>query len=301
MKDIRISASELINKNRFALPQKASDFANYSFWYYTSLHTANLILKDKSIYVSNILKMNDLDEIDMHKEDKELVHCLCFCNSNTEKIPMWYLYSGITGKGVSFGITPATMIKLLSTITTIETVDGKKTLKKGEDFDLEYGWIYYRKKDSPSKILYKRQWYLIEDNNDDIFKRNNFFIKSYPWEYEKEFRIVFHNKTGIAYEQLVVNISEIYDKLKIKLAPEISSEEFIDLLPTLDGFQNFFSHIPLHSDLGINMNLCKRNIDSFIDYIASESKKEKNAQDIDLKRICNALGKNCAYKQSCDC
>ncbi len=283
MEDIVISSNKLKEKNAFELPTKASDFANYTFWYYTSLSTANDILNSKSIYVSNIANMNDVDEINIHKATKDLVHCLCFCNSNTEKIPMWYLYAGITGKGVSIGLTPATMLMFIKSIETLTTTDGKTVLYKGKDFDIEYGWVFYRKTDNKTKVLYKRKWYHLE--NQETFEKDNYFIKSYPWEYEKEFRIVIHNKTNTKYDILVVSIAEIFEKLRIKLAPEITTEEFNELLPSLSGFKQFFSSTLQSSDLSINMNLCKRNYMGFVNFIDTELRRETKNQQLSTEEL----------------
>ena len=91
MEDIKITSSKLKALNDFSLSQKSSDIIKANCWYYTSLDTANLILKNKEVWISSIKNMNDRDESDLHKSDGEMIHCFCFCNSNSEKIPMWYL------------------------------------------------------------------------------------------------------------------------------------------------------------------------------------------------------------------
>lgn len=293
MKDIKITSKDLLKMNSFELPQRATEFSKYSFWYYTSLNTADLILLNKSIYISNIKQMNDVDETNIHQSDNELVHCLCMCNSNTEKIPMWYLYSGITGKGASIGFTPSVLIQLIKSIKTVTTVDGKKVLNKGADFDIEYGWIYYRKGDQKSQVMYKRKWYSISDP--ETFEDKNYFLKSYPWEYEKEFRIVIKNKTKEKYDKLVIDVSSVYSKLKVKLAPEISPEGFLELLPSLSGFNAFFTQKVLHSDLKVNMDLCKRNFECFLEYIETDMKTK---HEIDASKICAVIKPVCGITRS---
>ena len=287
MKDISITSKELMEKNASCFPMRASEFSTSSFWYYTSLSTADLILKNKCIYVSNINEMNDLDEADLHDTNKDFVHCLCFCNSNTEKIPMWYLYAGIAGKGVSIGITPSVMLSFIGSIHSVATTDGKTILERDKDFDIEWGWIFYRKKENTSQVMYRRQWYSLTDPQN--FEYENYYIKSYPWEYEKEFRIVFHNNTSIPHKQLVVDISSIYEKIKIKLAPELSGSLFRDSLPGLVGFTEYLAAIPAKSDLKINMNLCKRNYKGFLDYVKSNIKKKKEDRDVNVEEICKII------------
>lgn len=61
-----------------------------------------------------------------------------------------------------------------------------------KDFALEYGWVYYL---GDKYISYRNHLYerCQEDNYDAIqeFINDNYFVKEYEWNYEKEFRIVF--------------------------------------------------------------------------------------------------------------
>ncbi len=257
-----------------------------NFWYYTSFDTANKILESKRIYIRNIADMNDNDESEMHKQDSGFIHCLCLCNSNTEKIPMWYLYAGITGKGVSLGFTRTALLDLIDSITEVTTPDKSVVLKRGADFEIYYGWIFYRKTDDLSKVMYRRKWYSLSEVNE--FEKDNYFIKSYPWEYEKEFRIVIYNKTGKQYPQLAIKINdEVYKKLRIKFAPEFSKENEIDFILQSTGFKNFIGESLKKSTLGINMDLCKRNYQSFLDYINWGLKNEND--DIETEKICKMI------------
>ena len=289
MEQIKISSEELKKSNQLSLPCKAKDFSNYSFWYYTNLHTADLILKNKCVYISNLSLMNDIDEAELHCKNKEFVHCFCLCNSDTEKIPMWYLYAGITGQGVSLGFSPSTMLDFISSIKTVTTPDQTVVLTKDVDFDLDYGWVFYRKKEAPSQVMFKRKWYSLRDP--EKFEDNNFFIKSYPWEYEKEFKIIIRNKTDQKYDRLVLNISDVYKKIKIKLAPELSNEHFANSISTLNGFWEFLIQTPQKSKLSINMNLCKRNFFGFLNYI-----KDNSNNDIEYDKICEAISQYCKNK-----
>lgn len=271
MANIKIDSVNLKSQNTFELSKKSLKISNYDFWHYTSLDAVNKILKENEILISNINGMNDNEEKRIHRDNLNDTFCLCFCNSNTEKIPLWYLYSGISGRGAAIGLTPATMTSLISSVDCIKAYKDKNykdddKLEKGEDFDIEYGWVYYRKSKSKSQILYKMKWYSLNDCEN--FEKDNYFIKSYPWEYEKEFRIIIHNKTSQRYEKLGINIKNIYEKLKIKLAPEISSEDSLSLLKQYEEIKNFsFKKTLLKSDLDIKMDLCKRNVDNFLEYI----------------------------------
>ena len=69
----------------------------------------------------------------------------------------------------------------------------------------------------------------IVDNPEQFFPQN-YFIKDYPWEYEKEFRIVLINRTGRYIEKIKIDIPEEFRKskrrkLKIRLGPEVSNDK----------------------------------------------------------------------------
>lgn len=196
-KNITITSEELRNKNAVDTNGKVKDFSKSRFWYYTTMTTASYILQSHTFWVRSIEHMNDKAEAELHGSDKNIIHALCFCNSDSEKIPMWYLYSGISGKGVSIGFTPGSLLGIIKTIDTVRGVTNEGEsyeIKRGKDFDVEAGWIYYRK--TESLINYKRKWYQLSDLEND-FEKGNCFIKDYPWEYEKEFRIFFKIKRDL--------------------------------------------------------------------------------------------------------
>lgn len=75
--------------------------------------------------------------------------------------------------------------------------------------------------------------------NPEEFLQKNYFIKDYPWEYEKEFRIVLINKTGRHIEKIKIDLPENFRrlknrKLKICLGPEISNDQ-----PDSNGITDF--------------------------------------------------------------
>ena len=76
--------------------------------------------------------MNDLHEVELHNDEKDNIFVQCFCNSPNEKIPMWYLYGGITGKGASIGFTPGVMqayIKSINHVTELIAEEGMEPKK----------------------------------------------------------------------------------------------------------------------------------------------------------------------------
>lgn len=282
-----ISSKELLSQNAIPLPKYAKDFSHYSFWQYTRLESADLILASKSFRISNLNGMNDLDEAKQHETDRHRVFALCFCNSDTEKIPMWYLYSGIAGKGAAIGFTPAKMLKWIQSITEVRGVKaGQKKnegdiLTVGKDVQFEYGWVYYQKPQEPKNIYYRNEWYRIDDVA--TFQNGNYFIKYYPWEYEREYRLVFHTKQS--YDAIFVDIPEkINDSVKVKLAPELTQQQFnkVKNLACIGP-----THTPAYSDLKIRMNLFSRNRPAIIEYLTDELSSANS--EIEADKICNAI------------
>ena len=289
MDNKHISANELKNMNPCVIPERAQGIFNKSFWYYTRLSTADLILDGKTFWVSNICDMNDLDELELHKREKEKIYALCFCNSESEKIPMWYLYSGIAGKGAALGLTPGSMLTFLRSLDEVTGVkeDGTRDehLRIGKDIELHFGWVYYQKQQEPNHILYRNKWYGVSDISS--FKKGNYFIKNYPWEYEKEFRLVFINRTKTTYKRLIVSIPDKLDnKIKLRLAPELKTSEL-----KKNKQLKYFSKIPetelMLSKLKIQMNLFNRNKESFAEYLNEEFAKKR--PDITSEMLCKLI------------
>ncbi len=289
MNEDPVSASDLKNKNPSSIPGRAQGVFNKSFWYYTRLSTADKILNGKSFWARNIGIMNDLDELELHKREKDKIHALCFCNSESEKIPMWYLYSGIAGKGAALGLTPGSMLAFLRSLEEVtgEKEDGTKDehLKIGKDIELRFGWVFYRKQQEPNHILYRNKWYKISDVSD--FTKDNYFIKNYPWEYEKEFRLVFINRTKAIYDHLIINIPDsLYNKIKLRLAPELKLSElkknkelvYIKKIPESELVQ---------SKLRIKMNLFSLNRESLTEYLNEEI--TKRPPDITPEMLCQMV------------
>ena len=286
---IKIDAKQMKSKNNWGLDTQAKDFSKYDFWHYTSLETADKIIDGLSFHCSNLDQMNDLHEAERHRNYGEFIHALCFCNSNTEKIPMWYLYAGMSGNGASIGITPGEMQKFIKKITTVKGCrdgeDGKETqdeLLIDRDFDLEYGWIFYEtshaEEATSTKIRYRSEWFRLEDVRS--FEKDNYFIKDYPWEYEREFRILFKNKTSIPYKKIIVNFTkEQAKRMKLMLAPELSKDGLKTKHPQLYASANEKLKSIKESELYIKMDLVNRNRKEILENIRSIVDTPQNAEN----------------------
>ena len=254
------------------LRSKAKDLGK-SFYHYTQAQTVKKILQADSIgnhffFVRNISGMNDLNEAKLHEKNGNKIHSFCTCCSKHEKIPLWYLYSGICGNGARLGFSPGRMLRFLQSISVVYPVENGQVnyalpLHKGEDFQLHCGWVYYLL-DGNNRVAYRNKTYAIPPVDKDVLQKC-FFVKDYPWEYEQEFRIVIQNKTAHVYDQIAIPIPEdIISKLEIMSAPEQpftskEKEEFEALGIRPDKIKE--------STLGIHMNLLRNNRESILDQL----------------------------------
>ena len=236
MVDKKIYTAEEIfalNQTDQIMRSKARDI-DKNFYHYTTVDSVNKILSSDGfgnhfIFVRNIATMNDLNEAELHKSDGNRIHSFCTCCTKHEKIPLWYLYSGICGNGARLGFTPGKMIKFLNSIKIVYPVENGKanysnTLKINEDFELFCGWVYYLM-DGNNRVMHKNTFYAVEEMDEETIKRS-FFIKNYPWEYEREFRIIIINKTDTVFERIALTLpSELIPTLEIMSAPEYTFTE----------------------------------------------------------------------------
>ena len=258
MPNIKINSEYLLKGNYVDVNAKTKEFSNCDFWHYAKTTTINSILETGKIWINSFDKMNDLNEAELHSNVKSNVFALCFCNTNSEKIPMWYLYAGICGRGMRMGMTPSKMLSFIKSIDEIYPVENEcvsdTPIKIGTGFSMNCGWIYYRK--NRGTIKHKGKWYDVDENDYDKFEKDNYFIKDYPWEYEKEFRIVFENKSGRHIDRIAVNVPQsIINGLKLSFAPEADYEDIMHM----DGFREYLNNKIGKSNLMIKMDLLSRN------------------------------------------
>lgn len=261
-----------LNQTDKILKSKAKEI-DKNFYHYTKLNAVDDILfgdenNNKFFFVRNIDSMNDVDEKELHKKNAKKIHSFCTCCTKYEKIPLWYLYSGISGKGARIGFTPGKMIKFLNSITCVYPVNDNKVdyvhpLKIEKDFELKCGWVYYLMGGN-THVIHKNKLYKIEIPKRKILE-NNFFVKKYPWKYECEFRIVFLNKTNEVFEKIAIPIPEnIIPTLEIMSGPENKFTEKDKIQYISYGIKR---EKIKDSDLKIKMDLFKNNKNNIISEI----------------------------------
>jgi hypothetical protein len=305
METILKTADQMKQLNKVDLKDKKR-FGSSSFCHYTKVNSLDSILQSEAIWVSKLTQMNDLNEKKRYeKMGLDSFFGLCFCNSDSEKIPMWYLYAGISGNGARIRLTPAKLKWFLDSIKVVYPVYSgtaqPKELQINRDCVMKIGWVFYTKKDRSNTVKYKNKWYNVQREcvgeasvNQEIlseeyknFEKNNYFIKDYPWEYEKEFRIIFDfskykEKHGcVDFDKISVPIN-IKD-FKLMLAPEIKNLENVFTMP---GFKKFIRNSIEQSGLSISMGLLGKDVDGIItsleDALEHSDQKERFLQKLNL-------------------
>lgn len=262
-------------------------YRTHTFLHYTSAYNAQQILKNESFLFSNMKNMNDKDEESEYGKDAKKVFSLCFVDgkdgTDNEKIPLWYLYSGISGDGVSLGLTSKKMLDWINGIEEVKVLDQDRQetgriLKRDVDFYLDYGWVYYLKKNGTVKLRNGKG--SINDSKLKFRYRDNpknMFVKAYPWEYENEFRIVI--RTNEEFERLKVTLpEEIQKAFQITFAPEAHKNESKN-----QEAANYLKKgwKTKNSGLDISMGLCGRNIGNFTDFISQCADTGYRSKDLD--------------------
>ncbi len=308
-----ISANELRDLNIIGTnSDNKGSWGDSHFCTYRSRDTAEAILKDNGnegnyFFLNSIAGTNDIHEKELHA-NSENVFPLCFCHSDTENIPLWFLYGGIDGHGICIRLTVNKMKDFLGRIKSAYPVnengkiDTKTTLNKGTDFELSAGWVYYCKEEQNKQngenetiVKYRGNAYKLSDESLTLFQKDNYFIKDYPWYYEKEFRILFIFKEKPS-ERIAVPLPkskfEIDGGLSIKLAPNYTEQEEEELRKTLND-----SKLKIQkSKLSISFELFSRNENPIFRYLVEAARNSENEKTNEkFHEICRELQKrnNC--------
>ena len=282
--NIKRSVKELKGLNKTLQKCKNSkELTGSSFWQYTDYCGVKGILNSGGIWASRLTDTNDNDEIAFHKDQVDKIYVACFCNARSEQIPLWLLYSGMD-RGYALGITPSLMFDTLMKKRTIKGLidrdnDDYVDLELGKDVEIQFGYAFYKTKNDKT-YKYRNRFYEL-NGNQPSFERNNFFIKKYPWEYEKEFRIVIINKTDFDFEKMIICLNDDYlKKLRIKISPNNNSTEIINYHKEILG--NVKKENISSSDLSISMDLMKKNRNQIIKYLKDLCKSKR---DYDIEYI----------------
>lgn len=263
------------------------------YFHYTTMDTLNRILSNGEIWVSQTKSFNDKKEL-----NKEL-HNFAFCLStgDNENLSLWYLYSGVDGKGCRIRFTKKQLELLYKSskffLCENNVPNNEYELIEGENLTIYLkDVLYYREKEKVVDLKYNNSVNHQFPLNDfkEFKKANSAILKDIVWYYEKETRIEFVVNNKISLDERKNYIIKIkpqenfIEKLTFQFAPEINEENLELYLNQYDKIKKHFFKNPkfkLSENAGcISMKLCDKCEYRCIK-TCDECKKEKDAEPKD--------------------
>lgn len=223
------------------------------YFHYTTMNKLNNILSNEEIWVSQTRSFNDKKELNKDS------HNFAFCLSTgvNENLSLWYLYSGIDGKGCRIKFTK----KQLELLCKSSRFFLCKKEEAGEDCELVEGEnlsiylkdvLYYREKEDTVDLKYNNS---VNHNFplrefEEFKKANSVVFKDIVWYYEKETRIEFVISDKIPLDKdknYVIKIKlrqDLMKKLTLQFAPEIDKTNLELCLMQYDKIKERFYQNP---------------------------------------------------------
>ena len=218
---------------------RSLEHGHYS--HYSRTERIGSILESGTFWLSQFNSSNDVTERKFPRNK----FMLCFASGTTENLPLWYLYSGIEGRGARITLAKGSFQSLVKNATySLQTfekdADGKGHLGEAVDVTdmvhVEQRDIFYSSRD---RIKYNGRQRFSEPKQDDLEPLiekyrvyNPEFCKELIWFYEKETRwIVTLPGDKLRLDdtkdyKITAGIPEsIYRYIRVRLAPEFESEE----------------------------------------------------------------------------
>ena len=265
-----------------------------NYYHYTSLQNVNNILKSKQLWLSPLSKSsNDKIEKEKYEEYEKSGNSLfsvCFSTGTSESLPLWYLYSGIDGKGARIEFKKTLFKKLTSNseVSLAEKLsDGNVNIVKKLDENsckLSCRDILYLGSDTQNKDLYRCKYNgdakngLSKDFYNALTNEYGQFIKTLIWFYEKETRVQVEITDKNLIEKgknyvVVINLKDILPDISVRLGPE-QENETDEIINSYDGIREWVNSKLLKSDFDgqIKMNL-KEKLCENCDYKKAEDSK----------------------------
>ncbi len=271
------------------------EYEHSKYIHYTKLEVIDSILKSCEFWVSDVRELNDRK--DREQFDGTAYFTLCFSTGVNENLPLWYLYSGIDGKGGSIIFTKAKIKKLIQEgkYELWEFENNNKLrkvcdIKNGENAEISFVDVLYANKDietkqrKPQNVALKYNTmtnYNITNEEFEVFKKTHCGnIKGLIWYYEKETRLLvrlddelsakINYKDNPRKYKIVLNFSHLtWKEFKISLAPGVIDYSEVEDCEMLKKYRNESS--------GVSLSLYKGDVDFKLqDKLCGSCKKRKD-------------------------
>ena len=265
------------------------EYSHGDYCHYTGIDTINKILEGKTFWLTSVTGFNDTLDTEQFGEAGGDYFSLCFSTGVNENLPLWYLYSGINGKGGRIQMTKDAVRSLIENgrFRLCRAVSKKcqefLKLELGNDMDLEFrDMVYVREPEGNEACSLKYNTmtnYQVPKEEFRKYKENHCgFWKGLIWYYEKETRLLARVKgeakahlnqwreadrdiPDISYRIELSFDEALMKRLKIMLAPNIKEAEIAEILKDYEGIQNLLkltSPIRPSGYAGtVQFNLCK--------------------------------------------
>lgn len=173
-------------------------FNHTEYYHYSDIDAIKGILSKKKIWVSSMCFSNDATEHNRFGDDTYRYFQLCFSTGTTENLPLWFLYSGINGKGLRIAFKKSDIRKICNLDDIrIELFDNdtekRVQLINGRNCSVQFKDVIYRKKESNGyRLKYNQKVCYGFPKNEmmQVESYNTGFIKDIIWFYEKETRLL---------------------------------------------------------------------------------------------------------------
>lgn len=258
------------------------EFEHSNYYHYTTAKAVDSILSGNSFWVSNVSGFNDTIDKKQFGNEEKFCFSLCFSTGTSENLPLWYLYSGINGKGARISISKSSIQCLVqeSTFKLCEFNDNKTiassfapiTLDREKDLVCTFRDVLYYNQVVEGKTRLKYNTMTNNDFPDSEFnkykERHSGFCKSLIWFYEKETRLVLRLNSEIRKKidstkkyVIVMKFNEaVRKKMKITFAPNVTKSDMENIEKEYTNISNFLhasSKVALSDYSGtVNFNIC---------------------------------------------
>lgn len=251
--------------------EKGMEYEHSNYFHYTSLETIDKILDKQHFWLTSVCGFNDKLDTEQFGGDREDYFSLCFSTGINENLSLWYLYSGIDGKGGRLRITFRDISSLVDhgsyQLVIVKRVSEREEeileripLERGKTMDVFFRDVIYvkePKEEGNCSLKYNTMTnYRIPKDEFDAYKQKyRGFCKGLIWYYEKETRLLVRvtgeakrclqdrkkseKKEFINYRIELSIPEDVIQHAKICLAPNIRNdrEEIEKLVKSKKGIQ----------------------------------------------------------------
>ena len=272
---------QLNNANELSKYLNSRITKSRTYYHYTSAVAVNNILGQKTFCVSSVKRFNDdVDKMQFTNHLNEYFS-LCFSTGVNENLSLWYMYSGMDGKGCRLRFTYHNLMKLIyeSKMYFCEydydnhkPIGIKVELNSNNSEKCLMDVLYYR--DSAASPFVDLKYSTMTNYGNvskeelSVFKTTYVgFAKKIIWSYEKECRFLIKIKGSLldsinedkSYAVLLEIPNEALKRMTIQFAPEIDSLDYADEFVNIKQFMMSSSNLRLSEHHGeIHMNLCSK-------------------------------------------